>query len=108
MNRGRLIAGVIWLVLAAAMIAGLISLLQRLMISGAAFIDELGGWLVEEEMAMDGIYTAEYEEMSLSTEVVTARPTETPEPEELIRIPIEQTPEELAEEMKNSSRGGGE
>lgn len=111
MKKGRLIAGVIWLALAAAVIAGLIGLMQRLLISGATFFDELGGILISQEdrPTADPQPTVDLNEL-FSADSFDGEPMPTPEPEELVQIPIEETPEELARENEESIRqeSGGE
>ena len=100
MKKAKLIAGIVWLIAAAALIAGLIGLFQRLLISGVGFIDELGGMIIEEH---DGEVPPTAEptidpDTLFSADDFDGRPVETPEPEELIVIPVEQTAEELAKE----------
>ena len=103
MVRGKLIAGLIWLVIAVMMIAALIGLIQKLMISGATFFDELGGMMMSEDEAlvMEIQPTANLDEI-FSIDSFDGEPVETPVPEELVQIPIEETPEELAKENKQS------
>lgn len=111
MKHGRLIAGLIWLALAVGLIAGLVGLIQRLMISGATFFDELGGLMVsDDEALMVKVQpTVDLNEL-FSIDSFDGEPVETPEPEEMVQIPIEQTPEELAEENKQKldEEAGGE
>ena len=104
MIRRRLIAWLIWLVFAVGIIAALIGLIQKIMISGAAFFDELGGVMLseEEKMVPETQPTVEIDEL-FSIDSFDGEPVETPEPEELVQIPVEQTPEELAEENRRSA-----
>ena len=49
MNKGKLIAGLVWLIAAGALILLLLGGIQRLLISGTELIDNLGQYLIEEE-----------------------------------------------------------
>ncbi len=100
MKRGKMIAGLIWLAVGALLVLFLASLMQKLIISGVDAINDMGALLVE---------SGEYESVSETEHPVgyavgdwrddlMEEPAVTPEPEELITIPVEQTIEELAEE----------
>ena len=96
MRKGKLIAGIIWLVVAAMLIMGLISLIQRLLISGTEFMNGLGGMLVEEQEAVQP--SAEPTILMTEDDFNDSEPIATMEPEELFSIPVEETAEELAKE----------
>ena len=96
MKKGKLIAGLIFLIVAAMMAVGMAGLIQKLLISGTMMMNELGG------MAMDESQTDERE--AEPTPFLTEddfndpNPIVTMEPEELFSIPVEETIEELAQE----------
>ena len=103
MNKGKLIAGIVWLIAAGALILLLLGGIQRLLISGTELIDHLGQYLIEEE--------ADEEELLPEEKVCgpvifddpeQPEPTTTPEPEALVVIPVEQTVEELARENEKT------
>jgi len=104
MDRKKLITGAVVVAVCALLVVLLVWLAQRLLISGTEFIDGLGALLVEEgEYSGDMAGEAFVEPQErLGTVVEGEGDTEIPEPalepEELVEIPIEQTPEELAQE----------
>lgn len=103
MNKGKLIAGIVWLLAAGALILLLLGGIQRLLISGTELIDNLGQYLIEEEKDEEGFLPEE----KVCGPVIfddpeEPEPTETPEPEELVVIPVEQTVEELARENEKT------
>ncbi len=95
MKKGKLIAGIIWLIIGGMLVWMLIGFIQRLLISGTEFINELGGMVVSDEIAITEP-TAEIP--VLTEEDFDAEPVVTMEPEELFSIPVEETAEELARE----------
>ncbi len=100
MKKGKLIAGIVWLIAGGLMAAALIALMQRLLISGVGFIDDIGNMMIVEDPE-NAAATAEPTidpETLFSAEDFDGEPVETPEPEELVVIPVEQTAEELAKE----------
>ena len=48
MKKGKLIAGVVWLIAGGLIAAALIALMQRLLISGVGFIDDIGNMMIVE------------------------------------------------------------
>ena len=95
MKKGKLIAGIIWLIIGGMLVWMLIGFIQRLLISGTEFINELGGMTVSDEIAI-AEPTAEIP--VLTEEDFDVEPVVTMEPEELFSIPVEETAEELARE----------
>jgi len=98
MKKGKMIAGIVWIAAGALLVMFLITLFQKLLISGVGFIDELGGMIVEDDAAYPTDAPTVDPETLFSAENFDGEPVETPEPEELIVIPVEQTAEELAKE----------
>lgn len=97
MKKGKLIARLIWLAIGCALVVGLLSVFQRLLISGVGFINGLGNAAVEDE-AIGAVSVPATVEPEFDASGFAGEPTETPEPEELVVIPVEQTAEELARE----------
>ncbi len=95
MKKGKLIAGIVWLIIGTLLVIGLIGLIQQLLISGTRFLDSLGGMTVSDEIA---IIEPTAEIPVLTEEDFDAEPVVTMEPEELFSIPVEETAEELAKE----------
>lgn len=95
MKKGKLIAGILWLVIGALLAWGLAGLIQQMLISGTELLDALGGMAVSDEIVM----TEPTAEIPVLTEDdFNAEPVATMEPEELVTIPVEETAEELAKE----------
>ena len=96
MNRGKLIAGLIFLIVAAMLTVGLIGLIQKLLISGTMLMNELGGMPMEESLTDE--MEADPTPFLTEDDFNDPNPIETMEPEELFSIPVEETIEELARE----------
>ena len=96
MKRGKLIAGIIWLVAGALMAVGLLGLIQRLMISGTQLVNELGGMEIIDDAAAQ--MTPEPTAFLSEDDFDYEGPIITVEPEEMFSIPVEETAEELARE----------
>lgn len=96
MRKGKLIAGLILLVVAAALAIGLIGLVQKLLISGTMLMNELGGMPMEESLTDE--MTAEPTPFLTEDDFNDPDPIATMEPEELFSIPVEETIEDLARE----------
>jgi len=95
MKKGKLIAGIIWLIIGGMLVWMLIGFIQRLLIAGTELINGLGGMTVSDEIAI----TEPTAEIPVITEEnFDAEPVVTMEPEELFSIPVEETAEELARE----------
>lgn len=100
MNKGKLIGGIIWLIVGVLLVVWLLSGIQRLLISGTEIIDQMGEMIVaegEEEPAETPGPTID-PEMLMIGDAFDAQPVETMEPEELFSIPVDETAEELAKE----------
>ena len=108
MKKGKLIAGIIWLALGALLVILLLNFIQRLLISGLGFIDELGNTIVAEDTENVSPTAQPTVDPSalFSADDFDGEPMETAEPEELFIIPVEETAEELARE--NESGGDAE
>lgn len=104
MKQLRLAMWLIWLALSALAAAALIAMIYRLLISGATFFDELGGTPVsgEEKELAEAQPTVDLNEL-FGIDCFDAEAVETPEPEELVTIPVEKTPEELMLENETVS-----
>lgn len=99
MKKGKLIAGVLWLIVGALLVWVLIGFVQRLLIAGTELINGLGGMMVSDEIVMSEP-TAEIP--VLTEDDFNAEPVATMEPEELFTIPVEETAEELARENEQN------
>lgn len=105
MKKGKMIAGIVWLAVGTLLVLLLFSLGQQLLISGVEAINDMGALLVEsseyepapEETQPGDRLPAGYAVGNWRDELEDV-PEETPEPEELVSIPVEQTIEELAQE----------
>ena len=96
MKRGKLIAGILWLILGALIVMGLLCLIQQMMISGTKLMNELGGMEIIEDAAAQT--TPEPTAYLTEDDFDYEGPIVTIEPEELFSIPVEETAEELAKE----------
>lgn len=96
MRKGKLIAGILWLIVGALLILGLASVLQRLLIAGTTLMNELGGMAVYDDA--DAEMTPEATDFLTEDDFDDPEPVVTMEPEELFSIPVEETAEELARE----------
>jgi len=96
MKRGKLIAGILWLILGALIVMGLLRLIQQMMISGTKLMNELGGMEIIEDAAVQT--TPEPTAYLTEDDFDYEGPIVTIEPEELFSIPVEETAEELAKE----------
>ena len=95
------ITGIVLLIVGVLIVLLLAGLIQQLLISGTEFIDDLGGLLVEsDEFVMDFIESEDRLGTVVETEEIEEEPVPTFEPVELVEIPIEETPEELAQEYQ--------
>lgn len=106
MNRKKLIAGIVFAAICIVLIVFLAGLLQSLLVAGTEFIDGLGALVMDDSEYTDESDQTEWIDPSerlgvaIGTEEVEPIPDPTPEPEELVEIPIEETPEELAQEYQ--------
>ena len=106
MNQKKLIAGIVFAVICAVLVIFLTGLLQSLLVAGTEFIDGLGALVMDDTEYTDESYETEWIDPSerlgtaIGTEEIEQSPEPTPEPEELVEIPIEETPEELAQEYQ--------
>ncbi len=96
MKKGKLIGGLIFLIVAALLVIGLAGLIQKLLISGTRLVNELGSMAVEE--SQNEGREAEPTPFLTEDDFNDPEPVVTMEPEELFSIPVEQTIEELAQE----------
>lgn len=94
MRKGKLIAGLIFLITAAMLVIGLAGLIQKLLISGTVLMNELGGIPLEESQNEER--EAEPTPFMTEDDFNDPAPAVTMEPEELFSIPVEETIEELA------------
>ena len=102
----KLIAGIVFAALCLLMVLFLAGLVQSLLISGTEFIDGLGALVMDDTEYTDELYETQWIDpnerlgVAIGTEEIEQIPEPTPEPEELVEIPIEETPEELAQEYR--------
>ena len=96
MKKGKLIAGLIFLLVAIILAVGLVGVIQKLLLSGAMLMNDLGSMTIEE--AATDETTAEPTPFLTEDDFNDPDPIVTMEPEELFSIPVEETIEELAQE----------
>ena len=96
MKKGKLIGGLIFLIMAALLVIGLAGLIQKLLISGTRLVNELGSMALEESRTDER--AAENTPFLTENDFNDPEPVVTMEPEELFSIPVEETIEELAQE----------